>query len=259
MTPQPQPVAPVPPQQGFPYGAVPPNPMVSNTNYMVSNANAIVSNIISMVINSKPMVSNTNPMASNTNSMMINTKPMVSNTYPMASNTNPRVININPMVSNTNPIASNINPMVINTDPMVSNTTSMVINTNPMVSNNNHMVSNANPIVSNTRFHFLAQNCANRDNKKNSPKCKLSTLDHRSSDTCMNLVLYFYLRCTYLFTSVGMFVKYLPNFNMSLFFVGSKSSPPGPTLPRSRSSKLPRTVVPRLVRPTVFAKLLRGN
>ena len=62
MTPQPQTVAPVPPQQGFPYGAVPPNPMVSNTNYVVSNTNPIVSNIISMVINTKPMVSTTNSM-----------------------------------------------------------------------------------------------------------------------------------------------------------------------------------------------------
>ncbi|CAH3194723.1 unnamed protein product [Porites evermanni] len=107
MTPQPQPVAPVPPQQGFPYGAVPPNPMVSNTNYMVSNTNPIVRNIISMVINTKPMVSNTNPMASNTNPMVINTKPMVSNNNPMASNTNPMVININPMASNINPTAPN--------------------------------------------------------------------------------------------------------------------------------------------------------
>lgn len=152
MTPQPQPVAPVPPQQGFPYGAVPPNPMVSNTNYMVSNANLIVRNIICMVISTKPTVSNTNPM-------VINTKPMVSKTNPMVIDINPMVSNTNHMVSDTNPIASNFNPMVINT--------------NPMVSNNNHMVSNANPIVSNTRFHLLAQNCANRD-KEISPRCKIS-------------------------------------------------------------------------------------
>ena len=85
--------------------------------------------------------------------------------------------------------------MVISTDPMVSNTTPMVINTNPMVSN-------TNPIVSNARFHLLAQNCGNRP-KKTALNMNLVTLDQRSSDTCMILVLYLYLRCTYLFTSVG--------------------------------------------------------